>query len=94
MWRGLSDSNGFWNTIWMRRRAASGRSRAKAASSLPSNTIRPPLGGCSPARQRPIVVLPLPDSPTSATQRPDSIANDTSLTTVLRRRPLRYSTSR
>jgi hypothetical protein len=30
--------------------------------------------------QRPMVVLPLPDSPTSATQRPCSTANETSAT--------------
>ena len=30
----------------------------------------PPEGRCRPAMQRPTVVLPLPDSPTSATQRP------------------------
>ncbi len=29
-WRGLSDSNGFWNTIWMRRRTSSGREAASA----------------------------------------------------------------
>ena len=66
----------------------------RRAALLPSNTMRPPLGSCRPAMQRPIVVLPLPDSPTSATQRPDSIPNDDVVDDGARRRPLRYSTSR
>ena len=69
-WRGLSESYGFWKTIWIRRRASLGRSFALAASSSPSSVIRPPAGGCRPAMQRAIVVLPLPDSPTSATHSP------------------------
>ena len=44
--------------------------------------------------QRPIVVLPLPDSPTRATHRPASMPNETPRTAALRVRPVRYSTSR
>ena len=87
--RGLSASAGFWNTIWIRRRWSSERERDDPASSAPSNAIRPAVGTCSPAMQRPTVVLPLPDSPTSATQRPDSIANETPLTAGRALRPER-----
>src|SRR4051794_14988045 len=79
-WRGFSDSNGFWNTIWIRRRTSSGRLRAVPAMGTPSKLIVPPAGTCRPAMQRPMVVLPLPDSPTRATQRPCSTANETPAT--------------
>ena len=84
-WRGLSDSNGFWNTIWIRRRWSSVRDRAAPCSSSPSKTIRPAVGTCRPAMQRPIVVLPLPDSPTSATHVPASMANETPRTATVPR---------
>ena len=50
------------------------------ASSWPSNTIRPDVGSWRPAMHRPTVVLPLPDSPTRATQRPCGMLNETSST--------------
>ena len=77
--RGLSASAGFWNTIWIRRRWLRGRRRASAGSAAPSSRSSPPASGCSPAITRAIVVLPLPDSPTSATQPPRASRNDTSL---------------
>ena len=40
--------------------------------------MRPPVGACRPTTQRAIVVLPEPDSPTSATHSPRPTANDTS----------------
>ena len=58
-WRGLSDSNGFWKTIWTRRRLlrACGRARARRAAAPSSRTL-PAAGRCRPAMQRAIVVLP------------------------------------
>ena len=39
-------------------------------AAAPSSRMRPPEGACSPATQRAIVVLPQPDSPTSARHSP------------------------
>ena len=49
-------------------------------SSSPSNLIEPDVGSISRSRQRPTVVLPLPDSPTRPSVSPASSVNDTSET--------------
>ena len=49
---------------------ARARLRPAARSGAPSNVIRPAEGACRPATQRAIVVLPEPDSPTSARHSP------------------------
>ena len=46
--RGLSESYGFWKTIWTRRRASRGRRPARDASGEPSRLIVPPSGSCRP----------------------------------------------
>src|SRR5438477_9502613 len=53
------------------RACASGEARVR---SLPSNTIRPPLGGISPARQLKKVDLPAPFGPINPMISPSSIA--------------------
>ena len=75
---GLSDASGFWNTIWICRRWASGRWRARPASGVPSSRIVPLGGVAIPTRQRASVVFPLPLSPTTARHSPSSTSRLTS----------------
>ena len=77
--RGLSDSYGFWKTIW--HAAARSRGRSLGARGERLAVEQDPCrrsGWCSPTTQRAIVVLPLPDSPTSATHSPGATANEMS----------------
>jgi len=76
---GSSDAVGSWKTIWSWVRSAR-YPPSFASSARPRNKIVPDVGGMSPTMARPSVVLPLPDSPTSATQRPRSTANETAST--------------
>jgi hypothetical protein len=75
--RGLSEPNGSWKTICSCRRAErSARPPRPTSSSSPSRT-EPAVGGCSCSSALPTVVLPQPDSPTSASVRPGEIARET-----------------
>ena len=58
--------------------ATARRSRADwPVMSLPSNTMRPPLGGWMPTSALPSVDLPQPDSPTMPSVSPGRTSNDT-----------------
>src|SRR4051812_17252228 len=60
----------------MRRRTASG----SRAASMPSTTMRPPVGCCSVASMRSVEVLPAPLGPTSANRLPGAMVNDSACT--------------
>ena len=62
--RGFSDEYGSWKTICMSRRAWRIRSATKRSTFSPLNSTSPDVGSISRRMQRPVVVLPLPDSPT------------------------------
>src|SRR6516225_9522677 len=64
----------------MSRRARRIRAGEKSSTFSPRNRILPDVGSTSRRMQRPIVVLPLPDSPTSPNVSPSSIPKLTSLT--------------
>ena len=64
--RGFSEEYGSWKIIWMSRRSGRIRLADRWVMSRPSKTIRPPVGSSSRVSSRPVVVLPQPDSPTSA----------------------------
>ena len=53
------------------------RARSSARTSWPLNATWPDVGSIRRRMQRPVVVLPLPDSPTSPNVSPCSTANDT-----------------
>ena len=53
---------------------------SKPSTSLPSKTISPAVGSISRRTQRPIVVLPEPDSPAMPSTSPRPTSNDTSST--------------
>ena len=84
---GLSELSGSWKTIWMRRRTDGSRRRGEAGRGAPANSISPAVGSCSPARQRPKVVLPLPLSPTMARQLPLRMSNEAPLTATVSTTP-------
>jgi hypothetical protein len=68
--RGLSEPNGSWNTICMRRRTGRSARALSAAMSAPSTMIWPLSASISRAMQRAAVDLPEPDSPTMPTVSP------------------------
>ena len=70
--RGLSDEYGSWKTICMSRRAARIRALENPSTFSPRNSTSPDVGSISRSMQRPVVLLPLPDSPTSANVSPSS----------------------
>ena len=69
---------------WMRLRSSADRAREPLPSSRPSNVSSPVHCLCSPPTQREMVVLPLPDSPTSATTSALATSKLTPCTTSLR----------
>src|SRR5580698_5796090 len=73
---------GSWKTIWISppRRRRSRADRAGLDRSRPHAVIVPLVGRSRPTIIRAIVVLPDPDSPTIASERPGGIANETSST--------------
>ena len=64
----------------MSRRAARIRALENASTSSPRNSTAPDVGSTSRSMQRPVVLLPLPDSPTSANVSPSSMVKLTSST--------------
>ena len=64
----------------MSRRASRRRRRENASTSSPRNRTLPEVGSISRSRHRPVVVLPLPDSPTRPNVSPASISKLTSST--------------
>ena len=81
MRRGCSELYGFWNTYWMRSRCAVVRSRADCARRSEPSRISPVHSRCRPPIDRDSVVLPEPDSPTSARHSPRSTCRSTLCTT-------------
>ena len=77
VWRGLSEPNGFWKTICTRGRKALRVVASAWATSTPSITSRPAVGGSIIVSTRAKVDLPQPDSPTMARVRPAATVNDT-----------------
>ena len=68
----------------MRRRAARRPARSSARTSCPSNRTVPDLGSTSRRIERPVVDLPQPLSPTSASVSPACSENETSSTACTR----------
>ena len=64
--RGFSEPYGFWKMYWICRRDSVLRDRADVSSSLSPSRMLPVQSRCSPAIERAVVVLPEPDSPTTA----------------------------
>jgi hypothetical protein len=77
---GLNEENGSWKITWARWRNAISSLPRRSPMSVPSKTIRPPLIGVRCSIARPSVVLPLPDSPTTATVSPLAMSTETSVT--------------
>ena len=75
--RGFSDEYGSWKIICdVAAQRAQLRARAWVMS-RPSKTILPPVGSSSRVISRPVVVLPQPDSPTSASVSPARTSKST-----------------
>ena len=64
--RGFSEPNGSWKMICMRLRNGRIRLLFQPVMSVPSKVTVPSVGGSSWRTVRPSVVLPQPDSPTTA----------------------------
>src|SRR5512134_1653063 len=82
---GLSVIIGSWNTIAMRApRMRRSSSSGKPSRSVPSNRIRPPTmrpgASTSPRIEKPVTVLPQPDSPTRPSTSPGRTSKLTSST--------------
>ncbi|CAM5258617.1 hypothetical protein SVIOM342S_00828 [Streptomyces violaceorubidus] len=74
--RGFSEPLGSWRTSWALLRYALS-ARAEYARGAPSKVTRPPVGLTRPSSERASVVLPQPDSPTSATISPGRMSRST-----------------
>src|SRR5690348_7852358 len=68
--RGFRDAYGSWKITWMRRRIARSPRSSSAVRSTPSKRMRPLVGRSRCRMQRPVVVLPQPDSPTRPSVSP------------------------
>ncbi len=75
--RGFSDAYGSWKMIFMSRRRLRICSGVSARISSPSSRTDPAVGWISRSTDLPVVVLPQPDSPTSARVSPFATENDT-----------------
>ena len=75
--RGLSAPVGSCSTSWTRRRYALQRRGAVYVSGWPGDATAPAVGSTSPRIARASVVLPQPDSPTSARISPGATARST-----------------
>src|SRR6185437_5696693 len=85
VWRGSSELYGSWNTIWVsrpRRRRSDAR-RAGELRSAPATAMRPEVGVSRPTSIRASVVLPEPDSPTTASDSRSATAKLTSSTATI-----------
>ena len=82
LWRGFSDASGFWKMYCTSLSTSERRWRAGHGIGCPSKESSPvTVPACSPLRLRASVVLPLPDSPTSARQVPLRTLRSTSCRT-------------
>ena len=75
--RGLNELPGSWNTSCIRRRAARSCFSSSSEISISSNRTVPLVGSTSRISSRPVVDLPQPLSPTSASVSPRAMVNDT-----------------
>jgi hypothetical protein len=83
---GFSDPNGSWKTIWTRPRYSSEARRPSFFKTSTPSSSSAPASGCSRRRtMRASVLLPLPDSPTSATASPRRTSKQTSSAATTRR---------
>src|SRR5947208_2863820 len=85
VWRGSSELYGSWNTICVsrpRRRRSDAR-RAGELRSVPATEMRPSVGVSRPTSIRASVVLPEPDSPTTARDSPSETVKLTSSTATI-----------
>ena len=73
-WNGLRLSLGSWNTICAAPGGSAWRSRRAAVIRRPANSTSPRSGRSRPTRIRASVVLPEPDSPTTAIVSPAAIS--------------------
>ena len=80
--RGDRLANGSWNTYCMRRRCTRNCAGDSLAMSVSPIITSPAVGSISRRIERPIVVLPDPDSPTRPTTSPRGMSNEMSLSTV------------
>ena len=83
---GFNETMGSWNTIPMpgprsARRRRDGRAERSAPSNSTCPAVRATPPGSKPISARASIVLPLPDSPTTATNSPGAIDRDTSSST-------------
>ena len=76
--RGLMLSSGSWNTICNFARKGRNCFSDRPASDVPWNSTSPELGCSRCSRQRPVVVLPDPLSPTKPRHSPGRMRKDTS----------------
>ena len=91
--RGFRLAYGSWKIICMRRRSVCASADLNvAAVSTPSKRTRPRVGAYRPTSSRATVLLPQPDSPTSASVLPRSMAKLTPSTACTNWRGLRSTT--
>ena len=88
--RGFRLAYGSWKIICMRRRSA--RGSGVVAVSWPSKCTLPRVGAYRPTSRRATVLLPQPDSPTSASVSPLRMLNETPSTACTNWRGLRSTT--
>ena len=74
---GLRLANGFWKTICTLRRMRLRASASTPTTSRSSSRSEPAVGSSSIVASRASVLLPQPDSPTTASVRPAPSRNDT-----------------
>ena len=72
--RGFSDAYGSWKMICMSRASARRSSLPSAVTFVPSNQTSPDVGSIRRRMQRPVVLLPQPDSPTTPSVSPASMS--------------------
>src|SRR5918996_44412 len=83
--RRLRAESGFWKTVCRARTCSKSRFTIRGSSGRPSSsTVEPWSGAVNPRRTRASVVLPEPDSPTSPSVSPASMARSTSTSARIR----------
>ncbi len=75
--RGFNEAYGSWNTIWKSNRRRRISPAERSASTSPSSTIRPDVGGSNCITVRESVDFPQPDSPTNPRISPFSNSSET-----------------
>ena len=78
--RGSSDAKGSWKMYWTSRRSLLRSAAPISDRGRPRNEMRPEVASCNCWMVRPIVDLPEPDSPTSASVSPGWMSKETCVT--------------